>query len=271
MQQSIARLRVFRGLTASGILLAWLLAGCSSGRTSSPAVVPTTAPAAAVATITLTVTVQTTAQPTNSPTVEPPTAIFQSTNTPTLLASAQTTTSDGVVNHGGNLRGEPEVRAENVIGQVCPEDTLTLLAQRGIWYQVRVETTPQSCDPARVAVGTIGWLSASLITRTNTAPVQPGNPTLPVSTKAPTAVVTQVPTAAATKAPTAPATVLPSTASPTAAPAASRGDPSYPDVCIPPSPPDLDCGDIAYRRFRVVGNDPHKLDGDNDGIGCESG
>jgi micrococcal nuclease len=47
-------------------------------------------------------------------------------------------------------------------------------------------------------------------------------------------------------------------------------DPSYPDVCIPPPPPDLDCGDIRHRRFRVQGRDPHRFDGDNDGIGCES-
>lgn len=47
-------------------------------------------------------------------------------------------------------------------------------------------------------------------------------------------------------------------------------DPSYPDVCIPPPPPDLNCGDISHRRFRVVGSDPHGFDGDNDGIGCES-
>jgi micrococcal nuclease len=47
-------------------------------------------------------------------------------------------------------------------------------------------------------------------------------------------------------------------------------DPSYPDVCIPPPPPDLDCGDISFRRFRVTGSDPHRFDGDHDGIGCES-
>jgi micrococcal nuclease len=47
-------------------------------------------------------------------------------------------------------------------------------------------------------------------------------------------------------------------------------DPSYPDVCIPSPPPDLDCGDIPYRRFRVIGSDPHHFDGDHDGIGCES-
>ena len=47
-------------------------------------------------------------------------------------------------------------------------------------------------------------------------------------------------------------------------------DPAYPDVCIMPYPPDLNCGDIRYSNFRVVGGDPHGFDGDNDGIGCES-
>lgn len=46
--------------------------------------------------------------------------------------------------------------------------------------------------------------------------------------------------------------------------------PAYPGVCIPPSPPDLDCKDIPYRRFNVLPPDPHRFDGDGDGIGCES-
>ena len=49
-----------------------------------------------------------------------------------------------------------------------------------------------------------------------------------------------------------------------------RCDPSYPDECIPPPPPDLNCGDITHRRFRVTGNDPHGFDRDWDGTGCES-
>lgn len=61
------------------------------------------------------------------------------------------------------------------------------------------------------------------------------------------------------------------------APPAARGgggggpcDPSYPDVCLPSSPPDLDCGDITQRRFRVLPPDPHRFDGaDDDGLGCE--
>lgn len=45
--------------------------------------------------------------------------------------------------------------------------------------------------------------------------------------------------------------------------------PSYPSVCIPSPPPDLDCADVAHSNFAVEGSDPHRFDGDNDGIGCE--
>lgn len=55
-------------------------------------------------------------------------------------------------------------------------------------------------------------------------------------------------------------------------PAATTCDPSYPTICVPPPPPDLDCGDIPFRRFQVLPPDPHRFDGsDNDGLGCESG
>jgi len=47
-------------------------------------------------------------------------------------------------------------------------------------------------------------------------------------------------------------------------------DPAYPDVCIPPPPPDLDCADIIYRNFRVLPPDPHHFDGNGNGIGCEA-
>jgi hypothetical protein len=42
-----------------------------------------------------------------------------------------------------------------------------------------------------------------------------------------------------------------------------RCDPHYPDHCIPPAPPDLDCPDIHYTNFRVVG-------GDSDGDRCDT-
>lgn len=46
--------------------------------------------------------------------------------------------------------------------------------------------------------------------------------------------------------------------------------PSYPTVCIPYPPPDLDCPDIPYRNFQVLPPDPHRFDRDKDGVGCES-
>ena len=71
----------------------------------------------------------------------------------------------------------------------------------------------------------------------------------------------------------APAT--PAIPAPVAPPAPSSGterqgcDPAYPDVCIPPPPPDLDCSDVPYRRFRVLPPDPHRFDREGDGLGCE--
>jgi phosphotransferase system IIA component len=47
--------------------------------------------------------------------------------------------------------------------------------------------------------------------------------------------------------------------------------PSYPDECIPPPPPNLNCDDVDATNFQVVGSDPHGFDGDNNGIGCEDG
>ena len=47
-------------------------------------------------------------------------------------------------------------------------------------------------------------------------------------------------------------------------------DSSYPNACIPPYPPDLNCGDISDKRFEVLSPDPHGFDRDGDGIGCES-
>jgi hypothetical protein len=52
-------------------------------------------------------------------------------------------------------------------------------------------------------------------------------------------------------------------------PVGAECSPAYPTVCIPPPPPDLDCGQIPYRRFVVLPPDPHHFDGDRDGIGCE--
>ncbi len=98
-----------------------------------------------------------------------------------------------------------------------------------------------------------------------TAPAPP--PTAPPTTEAPPETAPPATSPPATAAPQP----APTTPAPVAAVAAVGCDPSYPGVCIPPGPPDLDCADVSYRRFSVVGADPHRFDADNDGIGCESG
>ena len=49
-------------------------------------------------------------------------------------------------------------------------------------------------------------------------------------------------------------------------------DPNYAGACVPPYAPDIDCEYLRDRGLapvRVVGSDPHRLDGDGDGLGCE--
>ena len=79
---------------------------------------------------------------------------------------------------------------------------------------------------------------------------------------APTPVPTPVPAPVSTVAPILPV-ALP-----------SNCEPSYPGICIAIGSADLDCGEIQWRRFQVrwdVANpDPHRFDGDGDGLGCES-
>lgn len=82
---------------------------------------------------------------------------------------------------------------------------------------------------------------------------------------------TEAPTTTTTTTTSPPPTAPPATRPPATAAPARNCDPSYPGVCIPPPPPDLDCGDIPFRRFQVVAPDPHGFDRDADGVGCESG
>jgi Flp pilus assembly pilin Flp len=61
-------------------------------------------------------------------------------------------------------------------------------------------------------------------------------------------------------------------ATPTFKPPVLACDPSYQGVCIPPGPPDIDCDDLVDGGIpvpvTVVGDDPHDLDPDGDGLGC---
>lgn len=58
----------------------------------------------------------------------------------------------------------------------------------------------------------------------------------------------------------------------TTPPPTGKCDPNYSGGCVPPYPPDVDCADIralGIAPVRVIGSDPHGLDGDDDGYGCE--
>jgi len=51
-------------------------------------------------------------------------------------------------------------------------------------------------------------------------------------------------------------------------PDAGAGCASGYDSCVPPYPPDVDCGDVD-GPITVTGDDPHGLDGEGDGLACE--
>lgn len=104
------------------------------------------------------------------------------------------------------------------------------------------------------------------------APTVPGGGTPgagPSSTRTPTP---STPAASATGTNTSTPTRTPTiAATPTRTPTPGQGcDPSYPTLCLPPPPPDLDCGNLAAKNFPVFPPDPHRFDTDRDGIGCES-
>lgn len=68
--------------------------------------------------------------------------------------------------------------------------------------------------------------------------------------------------------PPAPSTPAPAPAPAQKQPPAGNCDPNY-TPCVPPYPPDINCSDIDFS-VRVIGSDPHGLDRDGDGVGCEA-
>lgn len=68
-----------------------------------------------------------------------------------------------------------------------------------------------------------------------------------------------------------PQTSQPANSPPPSSSSGGNCHPAYPDDCIPPAPPDLDCPDIRKRvRVDHAYGDPHRLDANKDGWGCES-
>ena len=50
----------------------------------------------------------------------------------------------------------------------------------------------------------------------------------------------------------------------------SECSPAYPTICLLPPPPDINCPQLAPMvNIPTLPPDPHGLDADHDGIGCE--
>ncbi len=86
----------------------------------------------------------------------------------TPVAPAETPIGSGAVLAGGNLRSEPVLGPETIIGQICPGDQIIFLEQRavdaGSWYRIRVIQAAASCAANHVTVGSSGWASSTLLT-----------------------------------------------------------------------------------------------------------
>ena len=177
---------------------------------------------------------------------------------------------------------------EDVTGEADPASHATAEAQAGTPTQTPTPTptttapptatpppppsatasaTPSASASATAAAATASASATTKATATSTTSATSAPATI---TTAASATPTTAPPTATPKPPTAsPVPPSPTPAKPTATPA-NACDPSYPTVCIPAYPPDLDCGDVGFKNFKVIPPDRHGFDRDGDGIGCES-
>lgn len=122
-------------------------------------------------------------------------------------------------------------------------------------------------EPAGNVAAAPATTASATTTGSTTTTVPPPTTTAPPST--PALVPTSLP--APPPPPPPPATTPNVPPQPATTQPPQRGcHPSYPTLCLPPAPPDLNCDDVDAKNFRVVPPDPHGLDRDNDGIGCET-
>jgi hypothetical protein len=181
-----------------------------------------------------------------------------------LLSTTQAAMT-AAVKAEGNIRSEPRVAAATIFGQVCVGDRVTILetkmVSKATWYRVQVTLlSTGACKVSKhVASNTKGWVSSTILTKPTEAKDGSRTPAQATSTAVPQG-----------QPPAQPTPKPAPTSTPEPGAEAQQCDPSYPDYCIPPDSPDLDCGDIPRKNITVLPPDPHRLDRDKDGIGCES-
>jgi endonuclease YncB( thermonuclease family) len=84
----------------------------------------------------------------------------------------------GYVINGGNMRSEPRVAPDTVIGQICPGDQVAILEEQAGWLHFRLTTPAAECHPDHVARSTEGWASATLLEQSSFQP-PPSYPAMP--------------------------------------------------------------------------------------------
>ncbi|MGQ9547299.1 MAG: SH3 domain-containing protein [Roseiflexus sp.] len=93
------------------------------------------------------------------------TATAQAVVTPD--ATLEAGIGNGEVVRGGNLRREPRVVPETVVGLIYPGDKITFLERRVIdgqvWFRIRVDQPATNRADEGVPAGTEGWASALLL------------------------------------------------------------------------------------------------------------
>lgn len=87
--------------------------------------------------------------------------------TPTAPA-ALTPIGRGSVVAGGNLRSQPVLGDNTVIGQICAGDQVDFLEQNtaadgALWYRIRITQVAADCSAQRVTLGSLGWASSTLL------------------------------------------------------------------------------------------------------------
>lgn len=163
--------------------------------------------------------------------------------------------------------GAPTVQSPTATAS--PEPAVATVFANGL-LTIDAQKATRAVEQTRVVTDLTA--AANPPTATATPTLQPSDTATITATPSGTPTATDAPTATSTATPKPVVASVPpptSTSRPTAT-LRPECDPAYPTVCIPPSPPDLDCKDIPYRKFQVLPPDPHRFDSDHNGIGCEN-
>ncbi len=178
--------------------------------------------------------------------------------------------------------GDPAIYLCRVLG--CPGDPPSFCADPDVARAGWCGPDGELLQPGEGTTTTVApSTTAAPTTSTSTPTTAPTTTAAPPTTSAPPTTTAPTTTAAPPTTSAPPTTTAPpttsaptTTAAPptTAAPTTSSlppgsCDPNYDGQCVPIAA-SVDCADIAGFDVIVVGEDIHGLDGDDDGIGCES-